>query len=131
MGPFATAILVPLGAFAMTFGIFYIIISAINRARMAKNQERLAMIEKGADPRLFESVKKSNSYGVIKWGMFLFGIGLGIVIAGMLVRSGAMNEEAAYFSMIFIFGGLALIGSHFILRKKEPQEDSKERTEIQ
>jgi hypothetical protein len=126
MGPFATAILVPLGAFAMTFGIFYIIISAINRARMAKNQERLALIEKGADPRLFESVKRSNTYHFIKWGLFLSGIGLGVVFGDLLSQSGAMSHGAAYFSMIFIFGGLALVASHLLLRKKELQDEVKD-----
>ncbi len=124
MGPFNEGIIVSLGTFAMVFGIVYIVVTA-------RNKERMALIERGADPKLFESVKKGNSNRVIKWGMFLVGIGIGIVIAEMLARSGAMNEEAAYFSMIFLFGGLALIGAHFLLRKQELQEKAKESPENQ
>jgi preprotein translocase subunit YajC len=125
MGPFAVGILVPLGSFAMVFGIAYMIITAISRARMAKTQERLALIERGADPHLFESVKKGNSNHVIKWGVFLLGIGLGIVVAAILEKNDVMDEDAAYFSMIFIFGGLALVGSHFLLRKQEKEDEVK------
>jgi hypothetical protein len=111
--------IVGLGFFAMIFGIVYMVVTA-------RNRERMALIEKGADPRLFESVKKDNSNNIIKWGMFLLGIGLGVVVADMLASSGAMNHGAAYFSMIFIFGGLALVGSHFFLRKQELKDEVKD-----
>ncbi len=112
------SIIVSLGSFAMIFGIVYIIVTA-------RNRERMALIEKGADPRLFESVKRSKTYQFVKWGLFLFGIGLGIVFGDLLSQSGAMSHGAAYFSMIFIFGGLALVASHFLLKKKELQEQEK------
>ena len=86
MSPYVIPVVAILGSFAMTFGIAYMIVTAINRARIAKNQERLAMIEKGADPRLFESIKKGNSNSIIKWGVLLFGVGLGIVVADILVK---------------------------------------------
>ena len=119
MSPFLVGIIVPLGTFAMVFGIVYMIVTA-------RNKERMALIEKGADPRLFESVKKDNPNRVIKWGMFLFGIGLGIVVADMLAKSGAMNEDAAYFSMICVFGGIALVASQFFLRKQEVKDEVKD-----
>jgi hypothetical protein len=118
MSPFLVGLLVPLGAFAMVFGIVYLGITA-------RNRERMALIERGADPTLFECVKKGNRHNILRWGTFLFGIGLGIVIADMLVKNGAMNEDAAYFSMIFIFGGLALIGTHIYQRKQDKQDEVK------
>ena len=118
MSPFLVGLLVPLGAFAMVFGIVYLGITA-------RNKERLALIERGADPSLFESVKKGNSHSILKWGMFLFGIGLGIVIAAIIVQSGMMSEDSAYPAMICVFGGLALIGVHLFKSKQEKQDELK------
>ena len=109
-------VLVPFIVFATIFGIVYIIVTA-------RNKERMALIERGADPTLFETVKKGRSHSVVKWGLFFVGIGIGIVIANILVTSGSMIESAAYPSMIFIFGGLALLGAHFFLRKSEKDEN--------
>ena len=39
MGPFAVGMLVPLGCFAMIFGIVYLVVTS-------RNRERLAMIER-------------------------------------------------------------------------------------
>jgi len=118
MSPFLVGILVPLGSFAMVFGIVYLIVTA-------RNKERMALIERGADPSLFETVKKGNSNRFFKWGTFLLGIGIGIVIAYMLVKNDVMSEDSAYFAMIFIFGGIALIGTHLYERKQEKQNEIK------
>jgi hypothetical protein len=98
---FVVGIIVPLAAFAMIFGIFYIIVTAQNR-------ERMALIEKGADPKLFQSEKVSSKGTILKWGLFLAGIGLGIFFAALLAEAG-MNEGAAYPAMICIFGGAGLL----------------------
>ena len=63
MGPFVTGILVPLGLFAMIFGIVYLLVTS-------RNRERMALIERGADPTLFEARKKAGSVGIMKWGLF-------------------------------------------------------------
>jgi len=117
MGPFATGILVPLGLFAMIFGIVYLGVTS-------RNRERMALIERGADPTLFETKKKATTGGVMKVGLFLFGIGFGIVVAYFLT-SGGMEEGAAYPAMIFIFGGLALIASYLWQRKLEKEDETK------
>jgi hypothetical protein len=118
MSPFLVGILVPLGSFAMVFGIVYLIVTA-------RNKERMALIERGADPSLFECVKKGNSNRLLKWGAFLFAIGLGIVVAYMLAKNDVMDEDSAYFAMIFIFGGLALIGTHLYEHKQGKQDEIK------
>jgi hypothetical protein len=119
MGPFVAGILIPLGVCAMIFGIAYIVITS-------RNRERMALIERGADPKLFEAGKKAGSTGIMKLGLFLLGIGLGIFIANVIVSTGVMNEEAAYPSMIFIFGGLALIVSYLWQLKQEKLDESKQ-----
>jgi hypothetical protein len=103
-------ILIPLGSFAMIFGIVYVVVTA-------RNRERMTLIEKGADPKLFESVKTSPKSGVLKWGLFLIGIGLGIFFAALLASSG-FEEGAAYPAMICLFGGAGLLLAYKMEQKK-------------
>ena len=119
MGPFAAGILIPIGFFAMIFGIAYL-------GFTTRNRERMALIERGADPTLFETKKKANTSGTMKVGLFFLGIGLGVVVAYLVSSGGGMDEGAAYPSMIFIFGGLALIVSHLWERKQEKEDELKQ-----
>ena len=117
MEPFLVGILVPLGSFAMIFGIVYMLVTS-------RNRERMALIERGADPTLFETKKKATS-GTMKLGLFFLGIGLGIVVAYMLTSGGGMDEDAAYPAMIFMFGGIALVVSYLWQRKQEKEDELK------
>lgn len=108
-------ILVPLAFFAMIFGIVYVVITS-------RNRERLLLIEKGADPKLFESVKKTSTGGILKWALLLVGIGIGIFLATLLVDAG-MNEPASYFAMICLFGGAGLVVSYKIDQKANKMTD--------
>jgi predicted MFS family arabinose efflux permease len=105
-------IFVPLAFFALVFGSWYIFFTT-------RNKERLALIEKGADPELFKSKADPNSGNkTLKAGLFFIGIALGIV-AGYLLSEGGMQETPAYFSMIFLFGGIALVVSHLLQKKDQ------------
>lgn len=108
-------ILVTTVVFATIFGIIYIIVTA-------RNKERMALIEKGADPKLFESVKKTSTGGILKWGLLLVGIGLGTFFAMLLVQSGL--EEGAYPAMICLFGGAGLIAAHKMEQKSETPKEN-------
>jgi mannitol-specific phosphotransferase system IIBC component len=86
----------------------------------------MAMIEKGVDASFFETQKgEKKSYGtmIFKLGMFIVGVGLGVVAAYLLSTSGNMHEGAAYPSMILIFGGIALIVVYLIEQKRLKAED--------
>ena len=108
------SILIPIAMFAMIFGIVYIVTTA-------RNRERLALIEKGADPKLFETNKKYGKYKALRFGMLAVGVAIGLFILSLYT---AINEETAYFSMVFLFGGGGLIASHFIISKmKEKNKD--------
>lgn len=103
-------ILVPLAFFALVFGLWYLFVTT-------RNKERLALIEKGADPSLFKSKADANSgYRNFKMGLFFVGIALGI-LAGYFLTEGGMEDTPAYFSMIFLFGGIGLVVS-FLLQGK-------------
>jgi len=107
-------ILVPLGLFAMIFGIIYI-----------KNREKMAMIERGMDPRLDLPQPHTN----LKWGLLLIGSGLGLFIAYVLdVTVFAKNRddnEAIYFALIAIFGGLGLFVSYLTDMKYLKKQNEK------
>lgn len=102
--------------FATVFGIMYVYYNT-------RNKERMALIEKGADASLFNTGiegKRSFSWGKfsLKTGMLFIGIGLGI-IAGAILESAEVFPDAVagYFSMIFVFGGLALVLFYLIEKK--------------
>ncbi len=100
---------IPIFSFAMIFGIVYVYISA-------RNKERMAMIEKGADASMF--VAKRNYFAMtLKIGMLLVGIALGILIGSIIDEYTALPRPVGYFSMIFLFGGIALIINALIERK--------------
>src|SRR5258708_9339364 len=102
-------ILVPIAMFAMIFGIVY----------LAK-RERLAMIERGMDPRRYKP--QSAPFQNLKWGLLLIGAGVGLFLAYILDRSVFSHSEdenvAIYFALIAIFVGLGLFLSYH-LEKKE------------
>ena len=103
-------ILVPLAFFALVFASLYVHLTT-------RNKERLALIAHGASPELFKTKSNTSSgYVSFKVGLFLIGIGLGI-IAGYLLDNAGWDEGPAFFSMIFLFGGIGLVVS-FLLQGK-------------
>ncbi len=103
-------ILVPIGFFAALVLILWVYYT--NR-----NKERIALIENGADASLFNTIKKK--FPALQWGIFLVSIGLGILVGNIVAASTNLEEQVAYFSMIFIFGGLSLLVNHMMDKKKE------------
>ncbi|OLY92824.1 hypothetical protein SAMN05444008_1191 [Cnuella takakiae] len=99
-------ILVPLGAFAMVFGIIYL-----------KTRENMAMIEKGMNPKAFAN--RPAPYRNLKSGLLFLGAGIGLIIAFFLDKNiGGWNNEAIYFGLIAVGGGLGLIFSYMIEKKE-------------
>jgi len=99
--------------FATVFGIMYVFYTT-------RNKERLALIEKGADASLFNgAITPGFSWGKLslKLGMLSIGIALGILIGELLTTNFNLNDDVSYPSMIFLFGGLALVMFYFVDRK--------------
>jgi len=99
-------IVITLGAFIM---VIYL--------RKFENIERMAMIEKGASPDLFNIRKQRNTSFPLRVSLLFIGAGLGLLMGYFLDRTFDM-DEVAYFSMLFIFGGLGLGGAYLIEEKK-------------
>ncbi|HVS94409.1 MAG TPA: DUF6249 domain-containing protein [Mucilaginibacter sp.] len=101
-------IIISLGFFAMIFGVIYL-----------HRRERMAMIERGMDPRRYKP--QSAPYQTLKWGLLLIGAGAGLFIAYILDRTVfvAQDDNAAiYFGLIAICGGLGLFTSYKIEKKE-------------
>ena len=97
------AILIPASLFAAVYGIIYLNI---------RKKERMALLDRGLDPRSFE--KDRTDFSSLKYGLLFTGIGLGLLIANILVSAGMMEREAAYFSLVSLFGGIALIVDYIL-----------------
>ena len=104
-------IFAPLGFFLTLFAILYVYWST-------RTKERLALIEKNADAGIFKSTP--SKYALLWWGVFFIGAAIG-VIAGYGL-SLVINEVVAYFSMIFLFGGIGLITAYVITKKLSQKE---------
>ena len=101
-GELLIPILVPLGLFAMIFGLVYL-----------QKRENLAMIEKGMNPK--NRAVGPAPFRNLKWGLLLVGSGIGLLLAyfiDLTVRS--QDPEALYFSLVAIGGGIGLIISYKI-----------------
>lgn len=100
------AILIPLGAFAMVFGIVYL-----------RTRENMAMLEKGMNPKRYANLPAP--FRSLKTGLLFLGAGVGLLLAYIISHNmSGRDHEAIYFSLIAIGGGLGLIGS-YAMEKKE------------
>lgn len=109
----AEEILIPLGVFALVFGIVYIKSTTLHRQRMA-------MIEKGMDPATLDG--GSGKHGSLRLGMLMAGIGLGLLI-GWFADHVIFKEEwgenpMPYFIGVLLCGGGALIGHSRMMEKQ-------------
>jgi hypothetical protein len=113
----ATEIILPLAFFAMVFGIIYIVTTA-------RHRQRMAMIEKGMDPGLGD---REVPLRALRNGLFMIGVGIGLFFGYLMDvnmpssgTDGDMGDTPLpYFIMVLLFGGLALVLHHFIVRRKQ------------
>ena len=106
MGSIGSVLIVAV-VFAALYGVIKLFV---------RRKERIIAIEKGTNLPDMES--KGFFFSTLKCGIFLIGIGLGVLIASILTATTELNSEVAYFSMIFLFGGISLIIAHLFERKK-------------
>jgi len=101
-------VIISLGLFTLVYGIVHLNI---------RKKERLMLIQAGLDPETFEKNAKPSLTSV-KLGMLLVAVGLGILLANIIVKFNVMDRDAAYFSLVFLFGGISLLVSYFLERKQ-------------
>ena len=83
--------------------------------RKFQNLERMSIIEKGLDPGIFK--RESATAPSLRWALLMIGAGVGLLLGYFLDRAWDM-EEVAYFSMIFIFGGIGLGLAYIVDERK-------------
>lgn len=105
-------ILVPLGAFAMVYGIIWVLVDRSIKVQLIKH---------GADAKTLKM--DSNSNGSLKFGLLLVGVAVGVLLGNLIAQSTGMQEEVAYFSMTFMLGGISLLVYNFITRKQSGKQN--------
>ncbi len=103
--------LVGIAFFATVYGIFHLYI---------RRKERLALIDKGLTANIFTS--EANVSPSLKFGLLCIGIAVGFLIGGILETTTELEEGVAYLSMVFLFGGLALVIYYFIAKQHARKE---------
>ncbi|MBI9058175.1 MAG: hypothetical protein JEZ01_10440 [Labilibaculum sp.] len=101
-------------AIISVFGIIPLIVFLVHR-----HKERKALIEKGMDLSTLVGDKKCSTLESLKYGVLLIGLAIGILIGNILDSYTGLNEEVSYFSMIFLFGGVALLIFYGMAKKQE------------
>lgn len=104
-----------IGVFIPIIAIIGVVIMVIYLRRF-QNQERMAMIDKGLSPADLKT-SKEESFGTLKFALLLIGIGLGFLMGNIIASYTDMRQNIAYFSMLFLFGGIGLIIAYVIQRK--------------
>jgi len=108
--------LTPIFVTGIIFGFAYSVIFLFIR-----RSERFKILDKGVDASAFLTPRNDQNFTALKFGLLFIGAAVGIFAGNIFTNIGFMQEEAAYFSMIFLFGGLGLVINHFI-EKKERKE---------
>ena len=113
-----TEALIPIAFCALVFGWIYLHYST-------RNKERMALIEKGANATLFNTGAGSGGifgkFATLKLGLFFIGIALGVLVGNILTATTRLEEGVAYVSMIFLFGGLALVAFYVVASRLSKQ----------
>lgn len=105
--------------FGSIFGVFYLFFST-------RNKERLALIEKGIEAKIFSRGDKGNpapfwKVFILNLAVLLMGIGVGTLTAMILESSFHLDEDALYPGVIFLTAGIGLFVG-FTLTKKLDKE---------
>lgn len=99
-------IILSLGLFLLIFGLDYL-----------KRRERMTLIERGIE--LKDGPPKDRTFQVLRISLLFIGIGTGLLLSFFLTQKTDIDGPGIYFPMLFIFGGLGLLSSYIIERKRE------------
>lgn len=107
------------------FGIIYINVTA-------RHKERMALIEHDKTAAVFssnpaDSFHKKSRQNALKYGLVIFGLGIGLVMGFVLSKMG-MPKELSLLAMMLVCGGLGLM-LYYRLTEKEDVESVQIREE--
>jgi hypothetical protein len=99
--------LVPIFGMGFLCWVFYLQF----REKQIKNQEKIALIEKGLDPSLLDP-KPNNPPSSFKIGLLLIGAAIGILFGYIVNLTFGIPNFVAYSIMILIVCGILLVYFH-------------------
>ncbi len=105
--------LIPMSFFAFILGIIY-----LNQ----RHKERKMLISMGMPVEEVNNKKTLGNLDSLKLGLIAIAVALGIFVGYIVSISTELAEEAAYFSMIFLFGGIALLVFYFYSQRINEKE---------
>ena len=105
----AASVIVPVVFFGCIAASIYLFL-------LTRHKERMALIEKGSDLSQFYA-KKKNASAPLKYALLFIGFALGLLIGFILDMYTKIPSEVAYFSMIFLFGGISLL-TYYLIKSK-------------
>jgi len=85
-----------------------------------KHKERMTLIKKGEHAGKVQF--KDNKSELFTVGLFLVGIALGFIVGSIVAKTGVLNSDISYVSMIMLFGGLALLINNLVQKKEAKDE---------
>ena len=110
-------ILIPLGFFAMAFGIVFVSVNAHHKSKMA-------MIAAGIDPRDPEERGERKDPGrLIKYVFLLILVPIGILVGRAAHEGLGLSPKHASLIFAFIFGGIALGLTFLIEQMRDKKND--------
>lgn len=113
------------------FAIFIPIIALIGSfimvvyLRRFQNAERMAMIEKGVSPELFNVHRASSSFAALRAALLMIGGGVGLLLGYVLDRYFWIPAPLPYFAMLLICGGLGLGVAYYMEENKRKKEQAR------
>lgn len=112
-------VIIFIALFSVIFGIAYLHFST-------RNQERLALIEKGLDASIFlkgrERTQPFWKVLILNLALVLMGIGAGVMLGGTLAQVAGVEWDIAMPGSIFLLAGTGLLTGFFITRKMERED---------
>lgn len=115
---------------AITVGGFFTMIILISYFKTRKS-ERTALWASGRDLKDQEVPPvKVNVENILKYGLLLIGLGVGLVVGDILYANDAIAQpEVAYFAMLLVFGGVGLLVANVLIENKRKKFDDFNRIE--
>lgn len=113
-------------AFIVMVTTFFSTISFLAKTYFStRHKERMALIKSGRDMSVFKP-KKRQTNRALKFGLLFFGIGAGMFVGSFLEMLFGLESPFGIFSMMFMFGGIALVLYYIIAAKHSFEEREEE-----
>jgi hypothetical protein len=102
--------LVSFASIAAIFGILYVFL-------MSRHRERMSLMERGLSPQDFNNPSIMLA-ATLRYGLLFIGIAIGIMLGNTVAKNFDVPRQGAFIAMMFLFGGISLIISWFIEKRK-------------